>query len=428
MLIEFKTKNFASFKNEVVLSMVASSITENETNCFRQGETLTLLKSAAIYGANSSGKSNLIKALGFMRQFVIDSSKEGQAGDLISVDPFRLSQETEEEPSSFEVTFVQQGIPFRYGFSANRSHITEEWLFYTPAVKEIALFERYANKIKIHPKKFKEGQYLNNEDHETSRTRNNALFLSVVAQFDGEISKQVIEWFRMLAIISGSDDHVYRKFSGKKLLNEIHNKKVVNLLKSVGLNIESLTYEFILDIPPDNLKKLLKAETKFVTDKLFVGKKKYDSYGQEGGLVSWDVARESKGTQKIINLSGPLFDVLENSRILIVDEFDARLHPLMTKALISLFHSPETNPGKAQFIFATHDTNLLSSELFRRDQIWFTEKDQSDSTDLYSLAEYKLEGNQSVRKDASYEKNYIAGKYGAIPYINIENLKRLLAQ
>ncbi|MGE4170784.1 MAG: ATP/GTP-binding protein [Candidatus Margulisiibacteriota bacterium] len=430
MLVEFKLKNALSFKNEVVLSMVPAAITENEDNLLTEKKGLKLLKSAVIYGANSSGKSNLFKALKFMRGFVINSSKDTQAGEPIPIEPFKLVASTEDEPSSFEIVFIQDDILFRYGFSVNPKQVTAEWLFYKPNTREIELFNRENHTINIHPTLFKEGQGLNNKDSEKPRTRDNALFLSVVAQFDGELSKKVIAWFRNLRIISGLNDNNYMDFSVERLKDSIPNReKTVALLKSVGLNIDALR---VVSLPEDIKTAILEKMPPFIkkvtgTEQLFVQKKKYNDQGIENGSVIWSISQESEGTQKLIGLSGPIFDTLENNRVLVIDEFDTRLHPLMTKALISLFHSSKANPDKAQFVFSTHDTNLLSGELFRRDQIWFTEKDPVDSTDLYSLVAYKLDDNQKVRKDADYKKNYIAGRYGAIPYINIESLKRLLS-
>jgi AAA15 family ATPase/GTPase len=435
MLIEFKLKNFKSFKDEMKLSMVASSITENPSNLISKTKNPKLLKSAAIYGANSSGKSNLFDAINFMRWFVINSSKESQSGDKISVEPFKLSTITENEPSSFEVSFIHDDTQFRYGFSTTQTKITEEWLYYVLNNKEIQLFKRQNDKIGIDQEKFKEGQGLDNTtDHDQpKRTRENALFLSVVAQFNGEISKKIVLWFRRLTIICGLNDSDYMEDSIKMLKDSNqHKERTVSLLKSVGMNITSLEVESITfnenQIPsalPEERKNKLLSEG---YDALIVTKNRFDNNKMIEGTISWHYTRESEGTQKTIGLSGPIFRALDNNGVLIIDEFDTRLHPLMSQFFISLFHSLETNKGQAQLIFSTHDTNMLSADLFRRDQIWFIEKTHEDSSDLYSLVEYKLENNKKIRKDEDYEKNYIAGKYGAIPYINQETLKQLLSR
>lgn len=172
---------------------------------------------------------------------------------------------------------------------------------------------------------------------------------------------------------------------------------------------------------PDDLRTAILKNT--ITDKFAVKTihKKFDKEGKQTALEIFDIdSHESEGTKKLFSLAGPLMDTLKNGRILFIDEFDARLHPLITYEIIRLFNSNKTNPKNAQIIFATHDTNLLSNKLFRRDQIWFAEKDKGGATHLYSLAEYK------VRNDASFENDYIQGKYGAIPFIG--DLKQLFEE
>jgi uncharacterized protein len=425
MLIEFKVKNFLSFKDEAVLSMVAAPINEHTENTFSQKD-ITLLKSAVIYGANSSGKSNLFKALRFMRQFVINSSKESQAGEDINVVPFELSSDTENEPSLFEISFLENDMLFRYGFSVSRKKIMSECLFCKPTTREIRLFERKNDNFDIHPTRFKEGIDI------SAKTRENTLFLSAVAQWNGKISEEIIAWFKKLTIISGSQDQ-YEQKSIDMLKTTEHNAQVTSLLQSVGINIEELkveTKKINLDMIPPFFSDIQKKELlNQELSRLVVTKKKFSKNGiEEKAPISWHMGRESEGTQKLVNLSGPIFNALNSNQILIIDEFDIQLHPLLSKALITLFNSNEANPDRAQFIMATHDTNLLSKDLFRRDQIWFTEKDPFEASHLYSLVEYKLEKNAGVRKDADYAKNYIAGRYGAIPYINTDDLKALLSE
>jgi AAA15 family ATPase/GTPase len=426
MLIEFKVKNFLSFKDEATLSMVAAPITEHEENTFQEKKGLTLLKSAVVYGANASGKSNLFEALHFMRSFVIHSSKESQAGEDIDVIPFELSSETENELSWFEISFLENDTIFRYGFSVSSKKVTSEWLYYKPKTKEIPLFERKNDKFDIHATRFKEGIDI------SAKTRENTLFLSAVAQWNGKVSERLISWFKKLTIISGSQNQ-HKQKSIDMLKTTEHNTQVLSLLQSVGINIQELkveTRKINLDmIPPffseSEKKELLNQEL----SRLVVTKKKFSKNGiEEKDPISWSIGRESEGTQKLVELSGPIFNALNSHQVLIIDEFDIQLHPLLSKALITLFHSNEINPARAQFIIATHDTNLLSKDLFRRDQIWFTEKDPFEASHLYSLIEYKLEKNAGVRKDADYAKNYIAGRYGAIPYINTDDLKALLSE
>ena len=378
----------------VAANLVAKDKKLDRTNLFAVDKDLKLLKSAAIYGANASGKSNLAQALSFMKWFAINSSKETQSTEKINVEYFRLSTETESEPSFFEIVFVLDGQQYRYGFEADRDRVVSEWLFYVPKVRETKLFERENNRFSI-SKTYK-------ADGIQQRTRDNALFLSVSAQFNVKIAENILEWLtNQLKIISGLDDKAYLDYTVNCLIEEKNKDEIIQLIKKLDLGVGEIQVEPTI------------GEIKVKTVH-----KKFDS---EGNYISTEIfnleRQESEGTQKVFALAGFLVDVLKNGQVLIVDELDARLHPLISRAIIELFNSNESNPNQAQLIFMTHDTNLLSNKIFRRDQIWFTEKNRYGATDLYSLAEYK------VRNDASFESDYIKGRYGAVPYTgNLDSL------
>ena len=429
MLIEFSIGNYRSFKEKVTFSMVAANLVAKDknldcTNLFEVDKELKLLKSAAIYGANASGKSNLAQALSFMKWFMINSSKETQSAEEIDVEHFRLSTETESEPSFFEIVFVLDGQQYRYGFEANRHRVVSEWLFYVPKVRETKLFERESDRFSV-SKTYK-------ADGVQQRTRDNALFLSVSAQFNVKVAEKILEWLTsQLQIISGLNDDAYLGYTLKCFLEKENKDEIIQLVKKLDLGISEIKVEQIeinadslpKDIP-DELKKLIIKSRKSKATSINTVHRKFD---REGNYISTELfnlkQQESEGTQKIFALAGLLIDVLKNGKVLVVDELDARLHPLISRAIIELFNSNETNPNQAQLIFMTHDTNLLNNKLFRRDQIWFTEKNRYGATDLYSLAEYKLEEYKGVRNDASFESDYIKGKYGAVPYIgNLDSL------
>jgi uncharacterized protein len=401
MLIEFSIGNYKSFKDVVTFSMVAANITSKDksldvNNLHCTEEDLCLLKSAAIYGANGSGKSNFAGAVLFMRDFVFNSSKSTQESETIPVEAFRLSVETEEGPSFFEIVFLIDGIKYRYGFEVNAERVIKEWLFTTTSRKESKLFVRDENGIVVMPK-FKEGKDL------IDKTRENALFLSVVAQFNGAISKQVINWFRRLSVISGLEDRTYRSYTERTFADESHRDSILQFIKRLDLGISDIQIQSMSGAP----KQVVTVH------------RKYDSKGKPTSVEMFDIdSHESEGTKKLFALAGPLMETLKSGRILVIDELDARLHPLITLAVIDLFHSPEANAKGAQLIFITHDTNLLSNKIFRRDQIWFAEKDKHGATHMHSLVEYK------VRNDASFESDYIHGKYGAIPFLG--DLRRLV--
>lgn len=442
MLIEFSVGNYLSIKEAITFSMLASNAvkelensSEGVNNVFwDKSNKNKYLKSAVVCGANGSGKSNLLSAIGFYRKFILSSSNDRQADDEIMTIPFLLSTETENKPSSFEMVFVIDAIRFRYGFEATKKIITAEWLFVFDTEnsnKESTYFTRENQNIKVSNKNFKEGKGLENN------TRPNALFLSTVAQLNGEVSNKIQNWLKAnINVISGLEDATTAYTIGRFQDQEEFRKKIINFFKLTNLGIEDIKME---EPVLDNLSKILPQKRedekiasliqelqKELKDRMKKGgdareisinafHKKFDEANKLIDTIALDFELESKGTQKLFGLLGPWFDTLEKGKILIVDELDSRLHTKLTTELLKIFQSG-INTKNAQLIFASHDTNLLRNDLFRRDQIWFTEKDNSGSTDLYSLVEYKINQATSVRNDASFEKDYLIGKYGAIPY------------
>ena len=442
MLIEFSVSNYLSIKEAITFSMVASnavkeleSPTEGVNNVFWDITNKNkYLKSAVVYGANGSGKSNLLSAIGFYRRFILSSSNDRQADDEIKTIPFLLSTQTENTPSSFEMVFVIDTIRFRYGFEATKKTVTSEWLFgfdTENSNKESSYFTREYQVIKVFNKNFKEGKGLEN------KTRPNALFLSTVAQLNGEVSNKIQNWLKTnIIVISGLEDATTGYTIGRFQDQKEFRKKIINFFKIINLGIEDIKIEAtaldnLSKISPkkredekiaaliQELKKELKermkkgGDAKEITINAFHNK--FNEANKLIDTIALDFELESKGTQKLFGLLGPWFDTLEEGKILIVDELDSRLHTKLTTELLKIFQS-SINTKNAQLIFASHDTNLLRNDLFRRDQIWFTEKDNTGSTDLYSLVEYKINQATSVRNDASFEKDYLIGKYGAIPY------------
>ncbi len=423
MLIEFTVRNFRSFREDSTFSMVAANLASRDKtldveNVAALAEGLRLLKTAAIYGPNAGGKSNLAKAILFMRQFVLNSSKETQADEPTGVEPFLLDDERSREPSHFEMVFLLDGKRYRYGFEATGERVTSEWLFFVPSKREARLFIREGKDVEI-GERFREGRGLE------LRTRENALFLSVVAQFNGPIAQRVLSWFRSFNLITGLDDTGCRLYTLDCLQQGRFDAEILQLVKRLDLGIDDISVE-TTDVReellpaklPEPLRKLI-LET---GDMFHHVKTRHPKVGADGRVVGTTLldldVHESEGTKKLFAFAGPLLDTLQHGKVLFVDELDARLHPLVTLALIRLFCTSETNPSNAQLIFTTHDTNLLSNTLFRRDQVWFAEKDRTGGTHLYSLAEYR------VRNDASYERDYIQGRYGAIPFLG--DLSRLV--
>jgi uncharacterized protein len=426
MLIEFSVGNYRSFKEKVTFSMVAANLVSQDknvdiNNVFAVDKELSLVKSAAIYGANASGKSNLAKAIGFMKWFMVNSSKETQSTEEIEVERFRLSTETDDQPSFFEIVFLLDGVQHRYGFTADRDKVVSEWLFYVPKTRETKLFVRHGNSFEI-AKVYK-------ADGIGERTRDNALFLSVSAQFNVQKSEYILDWMNFkLNLISGLDDKESLRIITRNLFYVHIHDEAIDLINKFDLGIVGVQQKLTpADIAANeelrssngNKEKILKVLRKYwnpaAPDRTIETiHQKFNDNREAISLEPFNLStEESEGTQKLFALASVLVETFNYGQTLIIDEFDARLHPLMSRSIVEMFNSNETNPKNAQLIFMTHDTNLLSNKIFRRDQIWFTEKDRYGATDLYSLAEYK------VRNDASFESDYIKGKYGAIPYIQV---------
>lgn len=416
MLLQFSIKNFRTFKDKATLSLVASNYDkdtrENENVVINETFGLRLLKSAVIYGANASGKSKLLDAFAFMRYFVINSSKESQKGEAIKIDPFRLDQSSKNEPTEFEVIFIHNKVLFRYGFEVTKDKIISEWLFYKPKTKEVELFYRDGNEYKIHNRNFSKGDTVVKE----GLVRDNALLISVAAQFNEKSAIEVLEWFEKNRVISGLYDSEYRDNTVNKVSNESKKNRVLKFLKAADIGIEDLE---ILTINSGQFK-----DSPFST--VLIIKNTYEDKNKIGTTPFFLSLDESEGTRKYFYILGPVIDALEDGGILIVDELDSKLHPNLVCKIVSLFNSNEFNKKNAQLIFNTHDTNLLSSGLFRRDQTWFTNKNKYGEAKLYSLADFK---SDEVRKTEPFEDNYIKGKYGAVPFLGFfDNLKFLLTE
>lgn len=417
MLIEFSVTNFKSIQKTQTLSLVASSASElREQNSFTTPEqgVPRLLRSAAIYGPNASGKSNLMEAIEFMDSFVKESSKEGQEGEAIEVKPFLFNAVSRTEPSEFEVLFLQDGVRYQYGFAVNRTRILHEWLIAYPEGRPQRWFEREYDNVAN-----KESWYFGSKfkGHKTvlqETTRNNALFLSTAVQLNNEQLKPVYNWFQHKLRTIGVSG-LAPSYSTTLCKTEAGRQRILELLNAADLSIADIKVEMkkfdSTDLPvdmPQVLKDVLKKDLdgKEIPEVQFlhavVGTKE---------LVALDADDESVGTKKLFALAGPWLDVLDNGRVLFVDELNNSMHPLMVRFLIGLINNSQINRNNAQLIFSTHDTSVLDNELFRRDQIWFTEKDATNATRLYPLSDF------TPRKGEALEKGYLKGRYGALPYI-----------
>jgi AAA15 family ATPase/GTPase len=423
MLIQFRVANFKSFKDEAILSMAASSLDKDlhpESIVSTSGRSpLHVLKSAVLYGANASGKSKLVDALHFFRQFVIDSAKESQSGEMIRVDPFRLNTETMEAGSEFEILLEDEGTMFRYGFEATTSRIISEWLYRRKSLKEVELFYRDEDEIEIHPD-FKGAKLL----AENKFMRSNSLFLSVAAQFNTDIGRQVLQLIQKVRVISGLREDGYHGYTIGKIQQESYKRKVLSLIQSADLGIQDIKPVTVKldELPAEGSNKMREIIAKHQIDEkadlltdVSTAHDVRDALGEVRGRVDFSLEKEeSSGTKKFVALMGPVLDSLAKGYVLVIDEMDSKLHPNLSEKIVELFHSKATNLNNAQLIFNTHNTNMLTSDLFRRDQIWFVEKNREGASSLFSLAEFKAD---QVRKGEAFEPNYLRGKYGAVPYL-----------
>lgn len=403
-LLQFTVGNYRSFHQARTFSMVPSSIQDNPKECVVAEGHYRYLTAAAVYGANSSGKSNLVMALATMKRMVLNSVKLNDH-DFLFYDPFLLAEDSGSQPTHFEIVYLDADeTRVRYGFDYTLRQIEREWLFISKKnKKELPYFVRDEEGIGVDEMLFAEG--IGWEE----RTNDNRLFLSLVAQLGGTISKNVLNFFNSgYNVISGLNSQGYEGLTERQFLNkEAESVDALQFFKDLQLGF--------IDIETDEheIEKGRKAIDVFTV---------HNIYNKDGEITGKQLFRfdycESQGTQKLFELAGPLFEALRHGRLLVMDELDAKMHPLISQHIIKLFSSEKTNQHHAQLLFTTHDTNLLSSHLLRRDQMWFTEKDKAESTDLYSLMHIVLPDGTKPRGDGNLERNYIKGRYGAVPYLS----------
>lgn len=411
MLVEFSVANFRSIRERQTLSLVAAPAAKelNDRNVMEAGAPATppLLRSAVIYGANAAGKSNLILALEFVRSFVRDSARESQLGDAVEITPFLMDADSSSQPSEFELIFVQGGVRYQYGFTVNRHEVLSEWLSAYPEGRPQRWFERgLGDELWFFGSNFR-GQKQVWKD----LTRKNALFLSTAVQFNADQLTPVFEWFRDRLRIISPGSHISSSFSVHQCENDEAMRGVIaNFLRAADIDIDAIECErrkVNAAALPDHLPEDLRAR---LLDQGVVNLR-IRHKTPIGTHVALDIDDESQGTRKLFALAGPWLDVLANGWVLLVDELDTSLHPHVMRHVVQMFNDPAVNLHQAQLIFSTHDTSILDPELFRRDQIWFVEKDAHLQSRLYPLTDF------SPRKGENFGRGYLQGRYGAVPFV-----------
>ena len=429
MLIEFRVANHRSIRDEQVLTMVAGRVGDDNDPRPRQvpGHSEKLLTVAGLYGANASGKSNVLAALSFMCEAVAMSHRfwspdeEGDREPYVPRDPFAWGPK-KDEPSLFEATFLLNSVRFQYGFQVSDERILEEWLYAWPNGKKQVWFERDNDTYKF-------GEHLKGENKLIEDvTRSNALFLSAAVQHKHPQLASVFSWFRSFQTVN------LRKIRDSSFLFrfpfpfEFPPELVLAALLKEDTGQQTLSPEGELQKTAvlERFRNLLKQADVGIVD-LRADKSKSDSkrghFGprfflkhQSESDDAWlPLEKESQGTQTLFYMALPVLQVLQNGGVLLIDELERSLHPALARQILRQFNDPATNPNNAQIIFTTHDTNLLGTTLgepaLRRDQVWLTEKDADGATVLYPLTDYK------PRKAENLERGYLQGRYGAIPFL-----------
>lgn len=411
MLIEFSFSNFRSFPRVTTFSMAADSYRELESTHVIDIESpnkFRLLKSAAIYGANASGKSNFLKAIDAAQKIILTSASTNQRGDELSVDPFAFDLESSLSPSEFEFIFVNKGIRYQFGFSVTTERVVEEWCIAYPKGRPQNWYRRSYNPEKNDYDWDIKTSLKGEKDLWRKSTRSNALFLSTAIQLNSEQLIPVYDWFSRKLKVFTHTGTLGNSFTAN-ICKETSNK-IVKFLTRAGIEFDDIRVHErkidLSDLPkgmPEGLRDAfeqeLSKEIKFV--------RKFDDYE-----VEMDIEEESDGTKKMFSYAGPWLNTLEQGYVLMLDELHASLHPKLVSYLVGFFNSKKTNPNNAQLIFTTHETSILNSGELRRDQIWFADKNSDKKgSELYSLSEF------SPRKDDNLEDKYLSGRFGGVPFI-----------
>lgn len=414
MLVEFRIKNFRSLRDEQVFSMVASTDkTLLDTHAFETDLKAAphLLKSAVVYGANASGKSNLIKALQYMRGVVLESAglPPGQGFDRLQ--PFKLDDTSADLPTEFEVTIILGGIRYQYGFAMNSQRIVSEQLLVYKTHKPQRWFARHID-AGSDKDIYEFGTGLKGAKNLwEGATRPNALFLSMAVQLNSEALRPLFDWFSSALVIFNELTPLSPQFSIQMLKQAAQRKAISEFMRAADISIDDIevaTRQAMVHTINYDLATGKREET---ANEQAVDEVKFHHVTENGKAV-FDLADESSGTRNLLFLTGPILEVLAKGLTLVIDELDTSLHPLLVQALVRLFHRPEVNKSGAQVLFTTHDTSLLDAYgLFRRDQVWFVEKRRDQSSALYPMLDF------SPRKNEALERGYLQGRYGALPFL-----------
>ena len=402
MILEFSVKNFLSFKEKVTFSMIANSNKELNDNYVEIGGN-KVLKSAAVYGANASGKSNLFKILTLV-VLMLRSSNSVDINAKLPLIPFKLDKGSVNKPSEFEIKFILDETRYVYGFIADKDKIYDEYLYYYPNGRETKIFDR--TNINEYSYTQKDEKIL--REIETKNAQNK-FFLATATNWNFDKTKAAYN-FLTNGIGTCNNLEILKNMAYKMYETNPDYLKdfAIDFLQKADFNIEDYQISQI-DVPGEFLTAIPEFITKTLPDKPKAYQVLFKHKNSDNYL---SIDEESLGTQMIFAFIPFLADSLKNKKVLIIDELDKSLHSFLVQYIVEIFNDAEINKNGSQLIFNTHDTNLLDLNILRRDQIWFTEKNsETGESDLYSLSDF------SVRKQENVEKGYMLGRYGAVPFI-----------
>ncbi|HKC62997.1 MAG TPA: ATP-binding protein [Pyrinomonadaceae bacterium] len=420
MLIRFRVENHRSIYKEQELSFVAASLSDfPEKVVYIEQQDIDLLRTVGIYGANASGKSNVLNALKFMQSAVEDSQRAWKPDGGVPRSPFLLDPAAVSKPSFFEVDFLLNGSRYTYGFVVDSKRVLEEWLYAYPQGRKQKWFTRDASESP----EFSFSRSLTGENKSIQAlTRNNSLFLSAAAQNNHQMLSPIFQWFSTSLEFKDEGNRKNPAVTAIDFRNPEYQAGILSIIQNSDLGITNIDIEDeeISEVIKQMLEIALKDNPErlelIMKDPTVVQVTLHHRSEVAGSDIPIPFSDESHGTQALFALAGPIVEALAKGRLLCVDELDASLHPLMAIEIVKMFNDPKRNPHNAQLLFNTHDTNILECGDLRRDQIWFTEKDANGATHLYPLTDYK------ARKEENLKRGYLQGRYGAVPYIHTEAL------
>jgi len=424
MLLQFRVRNYRSIRDEQEFSLVATSDRELAlTHLVSTGlkNPANALRGAVLYGPNASGKSTVLTALHYLSAVIAESAAVIQPGQSYNVQPFRLDETCAGQPPAFELTFMLNGMRHQYAFEMTAQRIVSESLVVFRTAKPTQWFSRrLSDDGETYHYDFSASLTGPRKLWQDS-TRPNALFLSTAAQLNSEQLSPIFRWIVKSIVFLGAGADFTYNFTTSLLATDEGRATIRDFLLAADISIADVQavsrkgFRQQLVFHAGGVDPANREESEFLVP-IF-------QHSTPKGSALFELGEESDGTQRLYSLVAPVLDMLKHGRILVVDELDRSLHPLLVRHLIAMFHAPALNQNGAQLIFSTHDTSLLDRTIFRRDQIWFTEKDDDQATRLYPLTDF------SPRKQEAWERGYLAGRYGAVPFLqDVSMLRRAVSR